>query len=206
MSESNKIWVSVGYAFLFLLLFSPTNHFHLFKPTLLPFTPIDRNVPFMPYSMWIYISDYVFFFVAFFVAKDILTLNKYLYALFFLLIATVIVFILFPTTYPRDLYPLPGDLDPLTFYSFNMLRILDSPASCLPSHHVSSCFLTSFIYLHDQKEKFPLFFGWATLIAISTLTTKQHYFVDVVGGFGMASISYWVFFKWANYKGAQANL
>jgi membrane-associated phospholipid phosphatase len=64
---------------------------------------------------------------------------------------------------------------------------------------VSTAFLTSFVFLEEQKEKFPYFFLWAVIISFSTLSTKQHYFWDVLGGFVVALLSYGVFYRYASY-------
>jgi len=96
----------------------------------------------------------------------------------------------------------PEDLDALTYYAFGNLRIADSPANCAPSLHVSGVYMSSFIFLDEQREKFPFFFTWATCIALSTLTTKQHYFIDIATGFLMAVIMYWIFHRLVNYRAA----
>jgi membrane-associated phospholipid phosphatase len=51
-----------------------------------------------------------------------------------------------------------------------------------------------------KRDKFPFFFVWATAIALSTLTTKQHYAVDVVAGFGLAVVFYWLFHRRFCYR------
>jgi membrane-associated phospholipid phosphatase len=181
------------------ILYLPTNHFHLFTPQLLPFSWFDRLIPFLPRTVWIYISEYVFFIAVYFTCRDIVNLNKYFYSFLTLQTISVVIFCLWPTTYPRDLFPLPEDLDVLTHFAFSSLRHWDTPASCCPSLHVSSVYLSAFIFLDDQKRKFPFFFIWGTAIALSTLTTKQHYLVDVALGFLMAVASYWFFHKAVQY-------
>jgi membrane-associated phospholipid phosphatase len=66
--------------------------------------------------------------------------------------------------------------------------------------HVSSCYLSSFVFLDEQRKKFPFFFAWATLVGVSTLTTKQHYIIDVVAGFALAVVSYWIVHRYLRYK------
>ena len=185
-----------------------SNHIHLFEPRQLPMTWIDEAIPFLPHTLWIYTSEYYLFISVYILAKDMASVNKYLYSFMALQTVSVLIFIFWPTTFPRDAFPLPETLDDLTYHAFAFLRTADSPASCAPSLHVSSCYLSSFIFLTEQKKKFPFFFCWATAVAITTLTTKQHYLIDVIWGFGMAILFYWIFHRWIPYRyiaGDQAN-
>jgi membrane-associated phospholipid phosphatase len=177
-----------------------SNHNPVFTPQLLPMTAWDKAIPFLPYTYWIYTSELFLFFSVYIVCKDLINANKYLYSFLALQIASVLIFVLWPTTYPRELFPAPANLDWVTALCFGNLRSVDAPTNCLPSLHVSSVYLSSFLYLDEQREKFPFFFGWATLIALSTLTTKQHYIVDVVSGFGMAVVMYYIFHRRVKYR------
>ena len=181
-------------------LYLLANHFPLFPAHLLRMTSLDRAVPFVPQTVWIYNSDMILFFSAYIICKDMANASKYLYSFIALLIPSVAIFFLWPTTYPRYLFPLPPTLDPWTTKFFDALRNVDAPSNCLPSLHVSISYLSAFVYLDEQKEKFPLFFGWATLIALSTLTTKQHYVADVVTGLGLAITIYFIFRYLVRYK------
>lgn len=190
------VFVLIASAFLYLT----SNWFHLFHPRLLPFSWVDQVTPFVPLTLWLYLSEYLFFIAVFVCAKDMINLNKFIYAFFAQQIFSVLIFWIFPTTYPRDLFPVPEGTDAFTLYAFQSLRSVDTPANCCPSLHVSSVFICSFIYLNEQRKKFPFFFIWATLIALSTLTTKQHYFIDVVSGALLAFAAYGIFYKLARYR------
>ncbi len=194
----HPIVFAIGLACVFIYMAS--NQFHFFTPRLLPMSWLDNAAPFIPQTVWIYISEYVFFIAVYLTCKDMINLNKYLYSIIGLQTVSVIIFILWPTTYPRDLFPLPHDLDYLTYFAFNTLRNADTPASCCPSLHVSSVYLSTFIFLDDQRRKFPFYFIWGTLIALSTLTTKQHYVIDVVTGLILAIGIYGIFHKLVLYK------
>ncbi len=183
-----------------ILMYLASNWIHIFPLQMLPMSWFDVMVPFLPYTVWIYISEYVFFAVVYVTCKDMVNLNKYCYSFLFLQSVSVLIFWLWPTTYPRELFPLPDDLEKITHFAFSRLRETDTPANCCPSLHVSSVYLSTFIFLDDQKKKFPFFFIWGTAIALSTLTTKQHYLIDVVTGFMMAISTYWIFHKYVSYK------
>jgi len=181
-------------------LYLPSNHIHIFPPQYLPMSWVDLAVPFMPNTMWIYISEYIFFITVYWASRNYMNLNKYFYSFLALQSVSVAIFWIWPTTYPRSDFPLPEDLGPITHAVFSWLRTTDTPANCCPSLHVSSVYLSTFIFLDEQKKKFPFFFCWGTAIAVSTLTTKQHYLVDVVAGLVMAVAFYWVFHKLIPYR------
>ncbi len=199
VTQKNKYFAAVLFAIYASVLYLSSNHYHLFPPQYLPMWWIDRAVPFMPHFIWIYLSEYFFFVTVYFTCKDMVNLNKYLYSFGAIQTVSVIIFTLWPTTYPRELFPLPADLDYWTYTVFNNLRTTDTPANCCPSLHVSSVYLSTFIFLDEQRKKFPFFFLWGTAIALSTLPTKQHYLVDVITGLMMAVVFYFVFHKMIDY-------
>jgi membrane-associated phospholipid phosphatase len=157
-------------------------------------------IPFIPQTIWIYTTEYLLFPIVYLMSRDLTNCNKYLYAFFIQQSIAVAIFWFWPTIYPRHLFPLPEDLDALSYYVFSGLRSTDSPANCCPSLHVSSVYLSSFLFLNEQQKKFPFFFIWATLIALSTLTTKQHYIIDVVTGLLLASVTYWVTYNLIKFR------
>jgi membrane-associated phospholipid phosphatase len=175
------------------ILYLTSNHFHIFRPRLLPLSRIDVAVPFVPQTVWLYVSEYLYFVVVYWSYRDILNLNRFMYAFFSLLVGCVLVFWLWPTTISRELFPLPKNLDPVTCLVLTALRRVDKPTNCFPSFHVGSVYLSCFLLANEGRWKFGFFLVWATGISLSTLTLKQHYFVDVVSGFGMAVIFYCVF-------------
>ena len=209
MTHDNKYRVGVLMCLFAVALYLPSNHIHLFEPQILPMTWLDHQIPFLPNTVWIYFSEWFFFITVYIASRDLVNLSKYFFSYVALQCVSVLIFWFWPTAYPRNLYPLPADLNAVTAWFFNSLRTVDTPANCAPSLHVSSVYLSSFIFLDDQKKKFPLFFFWGTAIAVSTLTTKQHYIVDVVSGFMMAAVTYYVFHRMIPYRalvpaGAQA--
>lgn len=200
INEKNKFSVGILIAFIAIFFYLPPNHIHFFEPKMLEFSWVDTAIPFLPYSVWIYTSEYLFFGVVYWTCRDFKNLNQYFYSFLGLQVVSSLIFWLWPTTYPRNQFPLPNHLEgTLTYFVFDSLRKTDTAANCCPSLHVSSVYLSSFLFLREQRNKLPLFFLWATLIAISTLTTKQHYLIDVITGLMMASLTYWFFYKFVHY-------
>lgn len=164
-------------------LYGLNNHLHLREPALLPVTWVDRSVPVVPWTVWVYASYPLQFAATFFTEPSRRRLNRWLWAVLAVNLVSNVVFLLWPTTIQRP--PVPA-ADPWTAGAFARLHAIDTPASCLPSLHVSTAFLASFVFLARDRLRFALFFTWAVAIALSTLTTKQHHAVDVVAGLGLA--------------------
>ena len=144
----------IGGGSLYLL----SNHLHFSDPRLLPMSWVDNAVPFLPNTMWIYISEYIYFIVIYLLCKDMVNLNKYFYSFLSLQIVSAFLFWVWPTTYPRDSFPLPADLNAFTTFAFTQLRQADTPANCCPSLHVSSVYLSSFVFLDEQRRSSVLLF------------------------------------------------
>lgn len=199
--KNNRVLMALFCGVAFFFGYSIPNHYHIFPPVQLPLTALDRAVPLMPWTIFVYMSEYVLFISAYFTFRDELTRNKYIWAYFGVLTVGAVFFIFFPTTYPRHDYPLPLDMNPFIYRAFAALREADDPSNCFPSMHVTCCFLTAYAFLEktESRRSFWIYFAWATVIALSTLPTKQHYIVDVMSGLALSACGYWVFFKKAKY-------
>jgi membrane-associated phospholipid phosphatase len=186
---AGAIMYAVAYA-----LYYVTNHFPMVEPTLLPFTWIDQNTPFLPWTVLIYMSEYFYFAFVYILLKREDNINQYLYSYFVAQIIACFIFAVYPVTYPRELFPVPTDIPQWLQGMWAWLRVADAPTNCLPSLHVASCFLSAFAFITDkQKKLFWTFFIWSSAIAVTTLTTKQHYVVDVITGIALASATYYWF-------------
>ncbi len=186
------------------VLYLLSNHFPFFTPVQLPFLWIDHWIPFIPLSVWIYLSAFALVFDAFLRSKDLSNSHRAFYSFLVLGIVSSLIFWIWPTAYPRDAFPLPQRMDLITESALVLLRQGDSILNCSPSLHVSGSYLASFIFLGEQKKKFPFYFLWASAIALSTLSTKQHYFIDVITGFLLSLCIYYFFYLRIALKGKAA--
>lgn len=177
-----------------------TNHFPMFEPKQLPMTWVDHLAPFLPYSVLLYISEYFYFAVVYILLRKSENINKYLYSFFSLQTFSCVIFILFPTIYPREHFPLPDHTSGWLEATWSWLRNQDAPTNCFPSLHVSSVFLSAFVFWDDeQRRTFWTLLSWSVVIAISTLTTKQHYLADLISGLTLSLFFFWLFHRKIQY-------
>ncbi len=176
-----------------LILYQWTNRVHFTEPELLRFGIVDGWMPFTPWTVWIYFTEYLFFLLAYFGLKNYENVTRYFYSYMAILLFSILVFILYPVTFPRGDYPVAGLT--LSEQALTFLRTyMDNPANCLPSLHVSSCYISSLCFWRESRTKAILLTIWSTFVAVSTMTTKQHYFVDVWTAILLTAVVYWFFF------------
>jgi membrane-associated phospholipid phosphatase len=170
------------------------NHFPLRQPIHLPLGPLDEAVPFLPGTIWLYWSEYVLVCAAFLLCphEDRVRFVKG----FGLVVAiSVVIQLVFPVDYPRDLFPVVADKTDSRMV--DLLRRLDTPTSCFPSLHVGLAVFVALYGLQRHRD-WSLFIAlWAGLIALSTLTLKQHYVLDVVGGALVGALGGLAIQRWA---------
>lgn len=147
--------------------------------------PIDRHVPFLPWTLLIYVSYYPLFLLAALrtgaeefvrLLRALLRADAVAYAGFALLTAHV------DRPSPEVVQsPLLRDL-------FAAYHGVDAPGNSLPSLHVA------FSVLVGARMRLTrggwLWMAWAGLITLSTLTTRQHVVLDVVAGLAVAFWAY----------------
>lgn len=173
------------------LLYLVPNHVQLSAPTALPWTALDAAVPFVPLTFWIYVSDYLLVASAFLLVRTWREARQFALAYLALLLVGSSIHLAWPTVFPRESFPISGD--DLTSRAFVFLRQIDLPTSCLPSMHVAGSYLAAFSLWRRPRYLFTVWTSWATAVAISTLTVKQHYAIDVAAGLTLAAL-FWVAF------------
>lgn len=180
--ETAPRWQTFLIFFFLLALYTPINHFPLFNPYKLPFLFGENLIPFIGWTTYVYLSFLVFIPLAIFLipkgryARTILALS-------IMCVMHFIIFIFFPTIYPR------ADID-TGFILFEILKMVDAPTNCFPSLHVGISMFLAIALLRTRGDRLSvIIFFWAILIALSTLTTKQHYILDLFGALATSFIS-----------------
>lgn len=157
----------------------------------LPFIFGEENLPFLPWTVVIYLSLFLQGIVLYW------KVDKKVFPGIFKLLAMImtthiVAFLLSPTEYPR------GDYDSENFF-LELFRLVDSPGNCFPSLHVGTALVFAICYQYGVKENsrtlIILFWIWSIMIILSTLTTKQHYIMDIIGSFIADIPIIWIYRK-----------
>lgn len=152
------------------------------------YTPLDEAIPFLPWTILVYLSMYVMFVAAAIVVRGRAFLRG-LSALIIVNVLSFIGFILFTSHYPR---PAPSSIEVEWLARlFTWMFGLDPPGNTFPSLHVGTT-VTAAAMLWNKPGRW-IWVTWAALICVSTLTVKQHFVADVVGGLLVAAVTFlWI--------------
>lgn len=193
LDKQPALGVAMGASVLHAVLYGVANRFPLRPPIELPFTAIDRAIPFVPASVWIYLSDYALVFFAFLACQRPGARGRFAGALFLVVATSVLLHWAFPVRFPRESFPVPEG--GLSAGALSMLRMLDAPTSCLPSLHVAASYIAALAVRAERRPLGHLYWVWATAVAVSTLTLKQHYLADVMAGWALATGVFLLFYR-----------
>lgn len=192
---------SAAYSFFYLL----PNFRPFSPPNLLPMTTLDLAIPFLPWTFLIYLSDYLLISYVIVALKDSHSFFSFSRMAFLTLSLCGIFFIFFPTTYPRPPYP-ANEAWPVDML-LKLMASADTPNNCFPSMHVACTAMATWAMRNQGRRTYTLLWLWGCAIFISTLTTKQHYVIDIVGGlavtFAVATI-HWAVFEKRFFRGVLA--
>jgi len=177
------LFIAVFVATLYLL----PMHIRLVQPTTLSPTALDRAVPFLDWTIWIYYSYAVFLLLPFVACRDDRRAVRLLYTLMANSILAALIFLVWPTSGLAQ-SPTSGGLTGLLW---SMLLAVDRPSNLFPSLHIANTCTCAVALGHERRWRLVALV-WPLSIAVSTLTTKQHLFVDLVGGMALAVFSAWL--------------
>jgi membrane-associated phospholipid phosphatase len=169
----------VGYAS-FCLLYLGAGFTRLGSPTILTGSAWDAAVPFVEWSIWIYVSQFALLPLAFVLARDDLDRHRAYYASLAATAIAAVVFVAWPTQIARP--AIVGE--DLTAAAWRLLYSSDVPGNCFPSLHVALSVIAGTVLWRSDRRLVALL--WPGLIAVSTLTTRQHVLLDVAAGAALA--------------------
>ncbi len=158
------------------------NHHPLLPSCELPLTTIDRVLPFLPWSVWIYLALLSSEGVLAMWVRDDATFRRMVVAYTLAMTVAFLTYALWPTRYPRPPLPEP---DSWGGAAYRRLVAIDSSECCFPSGHVIVPAIVCFSLARDRRRFWPVILF--VLLVPSVLTTKQHYFGDVIAGIVIAA-------------------
>lgn len=182
-----KKWRTLSFgALIFILCYFSAALFGKDRAVLVGFNYLDNQIPFLNWTIWFYVSQYLLLPVSFYFIRKQENYSAMFYAMLMAVILSSLVFMLYPTKISR-----PEKLDTSLFDQIRwILYQLDSPTNCFPSLHVALACLSSIYISREHKIIGAFSWVWSLLIILSTMTLKQHYVIDVAGGGLMAILTY----------------
>jgi membrane-associated phospholipid phosphatase len=183
--DRRRKWIAavIWYA-AFCAIYTLTGRFHLRSPAPLALWLPDRLIPFIDWTIWIYASQLLFLCACYFGVDSAAAISRMVYTTSLASLLAFCVFLIYPIEFPRGAIENNGAADS----AFRFLYSIDSAANCFPSLHVALAWLSALGLKDERKKAGSLAMAWAALITISTLTTKQHYFVDLAGGGALTAL------------------
>jgi membrane-associated phospholipid phosphatase len=183
---------SVGMAFYYLL-----NSYPLFEPRDLPLTFIDQAIPFLLWTTWPYILLLLGNFVLPFLIHNRKHFIEMMMAFAIAVSINIIFWAFWPTTFPRP--ESPGG-DGWTEQLYLLLISVDSPLNCFPSGHITVPTIQVWALTRGHGKTRWWLWPLLVLLGFSILSTKQHYFWDMLGGWGSASIGIMTALWWSKRR------
>lgn len=148
---------------------------------------LDRLLPLTPTWALIYGALYAFLIVLpVLVIQQNELIRRTVWAYLTVWSAAYICFLLYPTGAPR---PDTVAGDGFGAWGLQILYDADPPYNCFPSIHVAHSFVSALACHRVHRPLGLVAMACASLVAIATLLTKQHYVADVIGGILLAVVA-----------------
>ena len=181
------IFISVFFGAYFYLLKHP-----VYPITVMPITLLDRLIGFQPAALSLYLSLWIYVSLP----PAFLSTRRELYGFGMSMAATCLaglaVFYFWPTAVP------PVDIDWTQYPDVHFLKNIDAAGNAFPSLHVATAVFSG-VWLHHLLRGFGapqwlriLNLLWGIGIVYSTLATRQHVAVDVLGGLALGGMAAWL--------------
>ena len=166
------------------------------ETTVMPLTVVDDWIGFNPWSLSIYLSLWVYTSLAPGLLAHRRDLERYGIAIGAVCLFGLACFYFFPTAVPVS------DLVWEGAFGFDFLKKVDSTGNACPSLHVASAVFSG-MWIHRElremgatRRVLACNVLWCIAIIYSTMATKQHVALDVLGGLVLGVLGAWLSFRW----------
>jgi membrane-associated phospholipid phosphatase len=180
------VGTTVGIGLFFIAYFHLLHH-PIYAVTTMPLTALDAAIPFEPSALFVYLTLWLYVGAGPGLQPDLGELLAYGLWIALLCVAGLLVFLLWPTQVPAHA------IDVSRHAGFAMLQGVDATGNAFPSMHVAIAIFTM-LRLQDVWRRIgaplslrALDVAWCAGIVASTLLTKQHVVLDVVGGIALGA-------------------
>ena len=186
-----KWTLGLALALLQSLVYFGIGHLHLNRSTELLRTRLDDAIPFWPWTAWCYLPFYAgVFIIAIIGIKRRDLFNRALISVVIVMTIGAAGHIFIGAEYPRPvLHPPYPDISSAFLAA---VQGIDPPGNVFPSLHVAHTTMLALILIKDRPRLGRVALAMATALALSTLTTKQHFIADVLSGYALAFFGRWL--------------
>jgi membrane-associated phospholipid phosphatase len=180
------------YAVWVLLYYASAWAGELRGPAFDPRLPIDDVYPIIPETFVVYLLAYVIVPGLFLIRRSPAFLNLAFTSFIAMNLAAFALFVLFPAQGPERDFAADGGGGIIA-----LVHAVDTRFNAFPSLHVANPWLIAFLAIRERSWSLPsiAFAGIAVAISLSTLLIRQHYLLDVIGGFALAVLCAAVMFR-----------
>jgi hypothetical protein len=183
--QAYKWGTALALAVVGLIIYELLGRTDLGRSTTLLMTPLDRAIPLVPWTAWFYEPFYVSIFLIGVVGfRSRFVYDRTLICVCFNIVVAALGHAFVRAEYPRPILAVPAPDLSTAFLAF-VYRI-DPAGNVFPSLHVAHTFMISFLISLDRPRLGRLLVCMSAVLAVSTLTTKQHFIADVAAGLAMA--------------------
>ena len=184
-----KVVLGLSAAAVQSLLYFGIGHLELHRSTELLRTRLDDAIPFWPTTSWCYLPIYAAIFViAILGFQSRYLFNRGLRAVALVMFVGALGHLFIGAEYPRPVLAPPyADLS-VRFMAW--VQRVDRPGNVFPSLHVAQTSMLAFVLYRDRPRLGRIAIVMGAVLALSTLTTKQHFIADVISGYALAFAAY----------------
>jgi membrane-associated phospholipid phosphatase len=154
--------------------------------------PLDGRIPFWIWTVWLYLPFYAgIFALAITGIRRVALFHRALRGFLITMLIGALGHLAIAAEYPRPAVPVPPRGPSEAFLAW--VQAVDPPGNVFPSLHVAHTSALAVVLRRDRRRLGTLAMAMALLLALSTLTAKQHFVVDVLSGWAIAYfVSRWV--------------
>ncbi len=156
-------------------------------------TDLDRAIPLLPWTAWFYVPLYALgIILAGFLGRERSEFDRGALAAGIGLAMCSVGYFAVPSTYPRAAAFLGAPTAGIGTDILRFVHAIDPPNNTFPSAHVMVAVICADIGLRSSSRWRWLPVFTAVGVALSVLTTKQHYVVDSLAGAVVGAIALWL--------------